>query len=93
MRIAHVKRKSVNVMETVTNAENIIPSLNVRDLVKKKKRNEISCLEDSFQFLEVEKSRFVDLANFFKSNTFVYLCCSNWRYSEYIIASSKKRRL
>lgn len=57
MRIAHVKRKSVNVMETATNAENIMPSLNVRDLVKKKKRDEISCLEDSFQFLEVEKSK------------------------------------
>ena len=38
MRIAHVKRKSVNVMETAMNAENIMQSLNVRDLVKKVKR-------------------------------------------------------
>ena len=50
-------------METATNAENIMPSLNVRDLVKKKKRDEISCLEDSFQFLEVEKSVFVEVLN------------------------------
>ena len=48
-------------METATNAENIMPSLNVRDLVKKKKRDEISCLEDSFQFLEVEKSELTEL--------------------------------
>lgn len=38
MRIARVKRKNVNVMETAMNAENIMQSLNVRDLVKKVKR-------------------------------------------------------
>ena len=39
MRIAHVKRKNVNIMENATYAENIMPSQNVRDLllVKKKK--------------------------------------------------------
>lgn len=40
MKIAHVKRKSVNVMENATNAENIMPSLNIRYLllVKKEKK-------------------------------------------------------
>lgn len=39
MRIAHVKRKSVNVMETVKNAGNIMQSLSARDpfIVKKDK--------------------------------------------------------
>lgn len=35
MRIVHAKRKSVNVTESVTNAENIMPAQSVRDLVKK----------------------------------------------------------
>lgn len=47
MRIAHVKRKSVNVMENAMNAENIMPSLNVRYLLLVKKRNE----EDRFQVI------------------------------------------
>lgn len=46
MRIAHAKEKSVNVMGNVTNAGNIMQSLNVRDLfiVKKRKRNDERCL-------------------------------------------------
>lgn len=42
MRIVHAKEKSVNVMGNVTNAENIMQSLNIRDLfiVKKRKRND-----------------------------------------------------
>lgn len=42
MRIAHAKEKRVNVMGNVTNAGNIMQSLNVRDLfiVKKRKRND-----------------------------------------------------
>ena len=31
------KKKNVNVTESVTNAENIMPDQNVRDLVKKKR--------------------------------------------------------
>lgn len=38
MKIAHVKRKNVNVMENVTNAESIMPNLNVRDLLHVKKK-------------------------------------------------------
>ncbi len=34
-KIAHVKRKNVNVMESVMNAENIILSQNAKDLVKR----------------------------------------------------------
>lgn len=44
MRIARAKRKSVNVTESVTNAENIMLIQNVRDLVKK--RGFVSCLAD-----------------------------------------------
>ena len=41
MRIVHVKGKSVNVMENAMNAENIMPSLNVRGpLPVKKRRND-----------------------------------------------------
>lgn len=40
MRIVRAKGKSVTVMESVTNAENIMPSQNVRDrfFVKKRKK-------------------------------------------------------
>ena len=53
MRIAHEKEKSVNVMGNVTNAGNIMQSLNVRDLfiVKKRKRND----EWRLRFLKVSK--------------------------------------
>lgn len=39
MRTAHAKGKSVNVMGNVTNAENIMPSLNVRCLLLVKEKN------------------------------------------------------
>ena len=66
MRIAHVKRKSVNVMENATNVENIMPSKNVRDLllVKKKLGDEISCLADKFQFAAQDKLPYASLLPF-----------------------------
>lgn len=49
MGIVRVKRKSVNITESVTNAENIMPAQNVRDLVKK--RGPVSCLADELTWI------------------------------------------
>ena len=44
MRIAHVKEKSASDMENVANAENIMPSLNIPDLLPVKRgRRDLKC--------------------------------------------------
>lgn len=53
MRIAHVRRKRVNVMENATYAENIMPSLNVIDLLLVKKLNRCSDQKETFLALGI----------------------------------------